>query len=85
MPVHRTIKTYRDPLVYYAEATSYLDAMDYIDFVCDQGWQVLVPPFVTRVEQIPVQRLNQIHQEWVEQPVEWGFVLHKFHTEQPDS
>lgn len=79
MPVHRTISSYREPLVYYAEATSYLDAMDYIDFMQDQGWITLVAPFVTRVEQIPIERFGQSKPEWFEHPVEWGFVLHRFH------
>lgn len=70
---------YRDPAVYFATASSYLDAMDYIDFMQDQGWQILVPPFVVSVDPIPVYKFGKQDPDWIENPTEWGFVLHKFH------
>lgn len=74
---NRTFGNYREPVSYYAEATSYIDAMDYIDFMSDDGWRVLVKPFVVRVERIAIHKAGTT--EWLETPVEWGFVLHKFH------
>lgn len=80
--ISHTIKNnnpFREPAVYYAEASSYIDAMDYIEFMMEEGWKVLVPPFVTRVTRIPIQRIEQKQPDWVDRPEEWGFVLHKFH------
>ncbi len=77
--INRSVRPYREPAVYYAESNTYLDAMDYVEFMFGEGWRILVPPFVTRTERIAIQKYEQIVPEWVEQPVEWGFVLHKFH------
>lgn len=77
--ISHSLNPYREPAVYYAEASSYLDAMDYIEFMFIEGWKILVPPFVVQTEKIRIEKLGQTKPEWVEHPVEWGFVLHKFH------
>lgn len=77
--INRSVNSYREPAVYYAEANSYLDAMDYVEFMFIEGWRILVPPFVIRTEKISIQKIGQEATEWVEHPIEWGFVLHKFH------
>lgn len=71
--------SYREPTIRYAEAKSYLDAMDHIDFLMDEFWQVLVPPFVIQTEKIFVEKLGQIAPECVERPILWGFVVHRFY------
>lgn len=71
-----------DPNVYYAESSTYIDAIDYIEFMSEQGWKLLVEPFVTKVERIHIQRLGE-DDDYVEQPLEWGFVLHRFHDTKP--
>lgn len=77
--INHSVNPYREPAVYYAEASSYLDAMDYVEFMSSEGWKILVPPFVTQTETIYVEKLGQVQPTRVEHPVEWGFVLHKFH------
>lgn len=77
--ISHSVNPYREPAVYYAESSSYLDAMDYIEFMFIEGWKILIPPFVTRTERISIQKYGQVVPEWLEQPAEWGFVLHKFH------
>lgn len=79
--INRSINPYREPAVYYAEANSYLDAMDYVEFMFAEGWRILVPPFVTRTEKVAIQKCGRLDTEWVEHPIEWGFVLHKFHEQ----
>lgn len=76
--ISHSTKSYREPAVYYAEASSYLDAMDYIDFMSSDGWKPLVPPFVTQTERIAIYKIGQLEPEWLDQPAEWGFVLHRF-------
>lgn len=77
--INRSVNSYRDPSVYYAEARTYLDAMDYVEFMSTDGWKLLVPPFVTQTERVYILKVDQRDPEWIEQPVEWGFVLHRFH------
>lgn len=76
--ISHSAKSYREPAVYYAEASSYLDAMDYIEFMYSEGWRALVPPFVTQTERIMVYKAGQAEPDLIEQPTEWGFVLHRF-------
>lgn len=73
------VNPYREPAAYYAEASSYLDAMDHIEFISGEGWKILVPPFVLRTEKISIEKYGQTVPRWTEHPIEWGFVLHKFH------
>lgn len=77
--INHSASSYRDPSVYYAEASSYLDAMDYAEFMSVDGWKVLVPPFVTQTERVLIYKYGQHDPDWIEQPIEWGFVLHRFH------
>lgn len=79
--IKHNIPSRPDPNAYYAEASSYLDAIDYIEFMVEQGWSLLVEPFVTRVERIHAQKNDS--DDYVEQPIEWGFVLHRFHDTIP--
>lgn len=78
--INRHLVNYREPAVYYAEASSYIDAMDYAEFMLDEGWCVLVAPFVTKTERVFMYNTNGVTSKWVDSPTEWGFVLHRFHS-----
>lgn len=74
-------RLYREPAVFYAESKTYLDSMDFIDFLLSEGWQILVPPFVVQVEKTSIEKFGQSPPEFIELAVQWGFVLHKFYND----